>query len=121
MRNGFRHVFSLLDRVRAQNRRGKPLLLEGGRSLFFDQACPGEHGGKSLALSTMCGGGLREEARRCEGEWKHPVEVAKFGKKIILQAAKMKLPDDGLVEKKAKQDGEQRKKRFQSACIRTVM
>ena len=80
-----------------------------------------EHGGKSLALSTMCGGGLRKEARRCEGEWEHPVEVAKFGKKIVWQAAKMKLPDDGLVEKKAKQDGEQREKRFQSACICTVM
>ena len=36
--------------------------------------------------------GSAEAKRR---EWEHPVKVAQFGKKIILQAAKMDFPDDG--------------------------
>ena len=46
------------------------------------------------------------------------MKVAQFGKKIILQAAKMDFPDDRPVEKEAKQDGKQGKKRFHTACIR---
>lgn len=61
------------------------------------------------------------EQRRSEGEWEHPVKVAQFGKKIILQAAKMDFSDDGGVEKKTKQEGKQRKKRFYAACICIVI
>ena len=41
------------------------------------------------SFSHIRSGDLREGARRSEGEWEHPVKVAQFGKKIILQAAKM--------------------------------
>ena len=67
------------------------------------------------SFSHIRSGDLREGARRSEGEWEHPVKVAQFGKKIILQAAKMDFPDDGGVEKKTKQEGKQRKKRFYAA------
>ncbi|MFQ8889552.1 MAG: hypothetical protein ACLR7Z_15610 [Bilophila wadsworthia] len=49
------------------------------------------------------------------------MKVAQFGKKIILQAAKMDFSDDGGVEKKTKQEGKQRKKRFYAACICIVI
>ena len=49
------------------------------------------------------------------------MKVAQFGKKIILKAAKMDFPDDGGVEKKTKQEGKQRKKRFYAACICIVI
>jgi len=52
------------------------------------------------SFSHIRSGDLREGARRSEGEWEHPVKVAQFGKKIILQAAKMDFPDDGGVEKR---------------------
>lgn len=73
------------------------------------------------SFSHIRSGDLREGARRSEGEWEHPVKVAQFGKKIILQAAKMDFPDDGGVEKKTKQEGKQRKKRFYAACICIVI
>ena len=50
------------------------------------------------SFSHIRSGDLREGARRSEGEWEHPVKVAQFGKKIILQTAKMDFPDDRGVE-----------------------
>lgn len=62
------------------------VLIHGNGCRSRVQACPGAH--ERASFSHIRSGDLREGARRSEGEWEHPVKVAQFGKKIILQAAK---------------------------------
>ena len=103
-----KHESSPLDRVHAEK--------DGGNGPIHGNGCRSrvkrvrEH--ERASFSHIRSGDLREGARRSEGEWEHPVKVAQFGKKIILQAAKMDFSDDGGVEKKTKQEGKQRKRGY---------